>query len=158
MRPSTGGPPALIFLVLAACGGAQLPMPGADGESCEKPFRLRAGTLEGTTVGFRDDEGTERSSCGGGGAPDVVITFTAATGTLVSATVTTVSPGFRPVLKLRGADTGCIAADAACRSAIARGEPAELKDWAPALGGLQYAIIDGEAGTSGPFTLTLVVR
>ena len=162
MTRAPGGRPGLaaaaLALAVAACGAPPVPMPGGDGESCARPFRLLGDRLEATTSGYRDDEGSERSPCGGGGAPDLVVSFTAAGGTLVTATVTTTSSAFQPIIKVRGADRGCVDLDDACNSAIARGKSAEVTDWSPALSGTHHLVIDGQAQSEGPFTLTVVVR
>lgn len=151
---------ALPFAVLCACGAPPRPMPGGDGESCSKPFKLMDRSLSffGTTVGFGDDEAQERSPCGGAAAPDVVFELPSASGALVTVTVTPESAGFQPIVKVRGADRGCVERDDACDSATGKGQPAELVDWAPALGGVQFIIVDGAAMTSGTFTLNVSQR
>lgn len=138
-----------------------MPVPGGDGERCEQPLRLFGTTtvaITSTTAGFADDEGTPRSSCGGGGAPDVVFTFNASTSALIDVLVISEAQGFQPIVKLRGAARGCLDLDDACDSAIQRGADAEVKDWAPAVAGIQYVIVDGAAQTSGPFTLKVTQR
>ena len=151
---------ALPFAVLCACGAPPKPMPGGDGESCRRPFRLmdRSLSFSGTTAGFADDEAQERSPCGGAAAPDVVFELASAIGSLVTVTVKPESSGFQPVVKVRGADQGCVELDDACDSATGKGQPAEIVDWAPALGGIQFIIVDGAAMTSGAFTLTVSQR
>jgi hypothetical protein len=114
--------------------------------------------IGGTTKGFADDDGSALSACGGSGAPDVVFTFNAAISAQVDVTVFAEETGFQPVLKLRGADQGCLEMDAACDSAISRGANATVANWSPALGGLQYVIVDGQAQSSGAFTLEVKQR
>lgn len=152
---------ASFAVVLCACSSApREPAPKGDGESCEQPFRLTSSMseLRFTTVGFADDEGDARSACGGTGAPDVVFELAVPIGGIVSLKVTPLDAGFQPILKVRGADTGCITTDAACDSATGRGKDADVRDWAPAIGGLQYVIVDGQASSSGPFKLTVTQR
>lgn len=151
---------ALLFLMLCACGAPPKPTPKGDGESCSKPFKLMDRSLSffGTTAGFSDDEAQERSPCGGAAAPDVVFEIPSAIGSLVTVTVKPESSAFQPIVKVRGADQGCVAMDDACDSATGKGQTAEVVDWAPALGGVQFIIVDGAAMTSGAFTLTVSQR
>jgi hypothetical protein len=150
----------LLVGVLLGCGGpAPMPTPNGEGESCMKPFRFvdRALSFSGTTAGFQDDEGPDRSPCGGGGAGDLVFELPATGGALVTITVTG-SADFQPIVKVRGFDRGCIAQDEQCDSATGKGKAAELVDWSPARSGHQYVIVDGQNQTSGAFTLTVSQR
>lgn len=152
--------PALCFVVCCGCGSppAEKPAPKGLGESCMKPFALSGTELKATTTGFTDDEGEERSPCGGGGAPDLVVSFQAPAGALVTLTVTPGSSGYQPIVKVRGAAKGCVEEDEACSSSTARGKPAEVTDWPVALGGTQYVLVDGASMTAGDFTLKVVMR
>ncbi len=151
---------ATVGWLALGCGGGPVPgpMPKAAGESCEKPFMLTGTALKATTQGFTDDEGIERSSCGGGGAPDLVIGFSAAQGALVTLTVTPSGSAFQPIVKVRSAARGCVDLDEACSSSTGRGKPAEITDWPVSLSGTQYVVVDGQSMTEGEFTLKVVVR
>jgi hypothetical protein len=152
---------AAVALVSGCTPAPMSPMPRGDGDSCGKPFRLQGTTplaITATTAGFTDDEGSSLSSCGGSAAPDLVFTFQAAINAIVDVSVFPEDPGFQPIVKLRGAAQGCVAPDDACDSAIARGQPAEVKNWVPSVGGLQYVIVDGLSMTSGRFSLEVEQR
>lgn len=145
-----------LFPVVAGTRTPMLPEP-PPGDGCTPPFTLvfsgagAGGTANasGTTLGTSDDfRGSCIAQTSGG---DVAYAFTTTTPLTLQARVTTTSPTFQPALYLRA--TSCRAfSDVACNVATGPGGAASLlvRNLAP---GTYLLFVDGEALTSGPFTL-----
>jgi hypothetical protein len=162
----------VLALAVSACGGSAAGPTGGGqaggsgggggsttGDTCASPSTLTSSAdLKATTVGFADDEGSMRSSCGGSGAPDVVFAFSAVKGAVVGVKVTPEVGSFQPIVKLRGATHGCEDLDDRCNAATAPGQKAEVTGFTVSTGGTQYVIVDGVGNTSGAFQIALTVQ
>jgi hypothetical protein len=126
------------------------------GEGCAtpKPLVFSGGTAGGTasdagdTTTFFDDG--PAGTCITGTAPDIVYSFTTSAVLNFNATVSALSPAFRPAISLRSA---CATSQLGCTAAAAAGGSANLSIGSlPA--GTYYLWIDGVSGSAGAYTLS----
>lgn len=106
-----------------------------------------------------------QGACGGSSGPEVFYAFNLAAPSTVSATVTPRNPptdggGYTPVVYLRDGcdvtDGGASSLEESCSAASTGGQAASLS--VPRLAAGNYvAVVDGYAGTSGPFDLVLTI-
>ncbi len=143
---ATGGPYTL---------SASLEAP-LQGESCANPRSLvfSNGTLGGTASDTGDTSQAfpeAQGSCGGSAGADLVYTFTTTTQLSFTASATTLSSGYQPVLYLRSSFC-TTSGDRACNQATVAGGTASLAS-ANLPAGTYYLWVDGASATGGGYTL-----
>ena len=149
---------AVVDAAMASAAGAfdltvtQIPQP-VFGETCRTPEPLGNSwsTVNGTTLGYLDDEHV--GACGDSG-PDRVYSITLTTPQALTIDLTSGSPAdYKPVVTLYdGQAAGCLPSDLLGCTVDSTSAPHRLVTGV--LGaGTYYLVVDGESGTSGPFTL-----
>lgn len=154
-RNDTSGPFALDLSVVSA------PLAPSIDRCTEAPGVLDAGTLQrvlGNTRGNRDDS---TSACSFGAGQDVYYRFdTEAVQRFTAVATPAGDAGYRPVLYVLPAssclaDAGVAAAGLAGCSGTAGADQASRLEISALDAGGWLLVVDGQAGTSGPFTLDL---